>query len=45
MCDQRFDERERCLFSAPKLFGVIMCAIQLVGIILQFDGDNIFFTV
>ena len=45
MCDQRFDERERYLFGVPKLFGVIMCAIQLVGIILQFKGSNIFLTV
>lgn len=45
MCDQRFDKRERYLYSAPKVFGIIMGAIQLVGIILQFDGNNIFFTI
>lgn len=45
MCDQRFDQRERCLYSAPKVFGIIMGIIQLVGIILQFDGSNIFMTV
>ncbi len=45
ICDQRFDKNERCLYSAPKIFGIIMGAIQLVGIILQFDGDNIFFTI
>ena len=45
MCDQRFDKRERCLYSAPKVFGIIMGAIQLAGIILQFDGDNIFSTI
>lgn len=45
MCDQRFDKRERCLYSAPKVFGIIMGAIQLIGIILQFDGENIFFTI
>ena len=45
MCDQRFDKHERCLYGAPKVFGIIMSAIQLVGIILQFDGDNIFLTI
>ncbi len=45
MCDHRFDKRERCLYSAPKVFGIVMGIIQLIGIILQFDGNNIFFTV
>lgn len=45
MCDKRFDRDERCLYSAPKIFGIVMGCIQLTGIILQFDGDNIFFTV
>jgi len=45
MCDQRFDKNERCLYSAPKVFGIVMGVIQLVGIILQFDGDNIMLTV
>ena len=45
ICDQRFDKSERCLYSAPKIFGIIMGGIQLIGIILQFDGDNIFFSI
>ena len=45
LLDERFDKSERVLYSFPKLFGLIMCVIQLVGIILQFDGDSIFLTV
>lgn len=44
-CDDRFDQRERCLYSAPKVFGIAMGIIQLVGIILQFEGENIFLTI
>ena len=43
--DERFDKRERILYSSPKIFGLGMCIIQLVGIILQFDGDSIFLTI
>ena len=45
MCDQRFDKKERCLYSAPKIFGIVMAVIQLVGIVLQFDGDSILLTI
>jgi len=45
MCDDRFDKNERCLYSGPKVFGIVMGLIQLVGIILQFDGENIFLTI
>lgn len=45
ICDHRFDRNERCLYSGPKVFGIVMGAIQLVGIILQFDGENIFLTI
>ena len=45
MCDDRFDRNERCLYSGPKVFGIVMGLIQLVGIILQFVGENIFLTI
>ena len=43
--DNRFDRRERFLYSAPKIFGLVMCVIQLIGIILQFEGNNIFLSI
>ena len=45
VCDKRFDKHERCLYSAPKIFGIVMGIIQLIGIILQFEGTNIFFSI
>ena len=45
ICDQRFAKSERYLYSAPKIFGIVMGIIQLIGIILQFDGNNIFFSI
>ena len=45
LLDKRFDIRERICYSFPKLFGFGMCVIQLVGIILQFDGENLFLTI
>lgn len=33
-CDDRFDKKERCLFSAPKVGGILMTIFQLVGLFL-----------
>lgn len=38
--DDRFDKNERCLFSVPKLFGIIMAGIQLYGIVVQSSNKN-----
>ena len=35
VCDHRFSSHERCLYSTPKVFGIIMALIQLVSIILK----------
>ena len=43
--DERFDRRERLLYSVPKLFGIVMGCIQLVGIVLQDTTDNVFLTI
>lgn len=45
VCDHRFSSYERCLYSAPKVFGIVMALIQLVGIILKNEEDNIFLTI
>lgn len=44
-CDNRFDKHERCLYSTPKVFGIVMAIVQLVGIILQNDSDTVFLTI
>jgi hypothetical protein len=45
VCDTRFTSHERCLYSAPKAFGIIMGLLQLYGIVSQNEEENIFLTI
>lgn len=45
LLDERFDRRERLLYSVPKLFGIVMGTVQLVGIVLQDTTDNILLSI
>lgn len=41
-CDDRFTSKERCLYSWPKIGGILMSVIQMVGLFLTSDGVAIF---
>lgn len=41
-CDDRFTSKERCLYTAPKLGGILMAIFQMVGLFLTSDGVAIF---
>ena len=39
-CDNRFTSHERCLYSVPKIFGIVMAGIQLFGIVNSYKGEK-----
>ena len=42
--DDRFDLTERCLYSAPKVLGMVMAGVQLYGIVAN-EGGNVWTSV
>lgn len=42
ICDYRFTSKERCLYTAPKIGGILMAMFQMIGLFLTSDGVAIF---
>lgn len=41
LCDSRFSSKERCLYSVPKICGILMAVFQMVGLFLTSSSDDV----